>query len=139
MGTKLHHGEFEMSEKSFEIVEMSSVTEASVLVRRVAGPRDTGESVKVAIARAARMLGFDYSRTKSLWYRNARRIDAAEMDRLRDRAARQDRDRAVATMVELRSRLAATDAEFHRPTIAALDSALRGMGAEICAVAVRED
>lgn len=128
-----------MSESKFENSKMSSVSEASSLVRQVAGPRDAGESVKAVILRASRCLGFGYSRTKDIWYENARRIDAREMDALRARAARVDRDRAVQTVVGLRSRLAATDPHRNGEVIAALDRALSAMGNEVCTLAVREE
>jgi len=127
-----------MSEFASEQSEMSSLAEASALVRRVAEPRPAGDKVKAAIVRAARRLGFPVSRTKDLWYRDARRIDAHEMDRLRERAARVEARLAVASLLALRGRLAAADADFHRPTLAALDDALRAMGADVGAVAVRE-
>lgn len=135
------------SEKSERCGQMSAPSEASGLVRRVAEPRPVGDSVKAAIRRASRRLGFSPSRTKDLWYSNARRIDAEEMDALR-RAARQRREEdnaradaclAIERLVALRAALAAADENFHRATIAALDDALRGMGTEIRAVAVREN
>jgi len=39
--------------------------------------------VKAAIRRASRRLGLPFNRTKDIWYGQARRIDAEEMDRLR--------------------------------------------------------
>lgn len=80
--------ESEMSEKRSERSEMSSVSEASLLIRRVAEPRPIGDSVKAAIRRAAQRLGFSFSRTKDIWYQDARRIDAHEMDALRGLAER---------------------------------------------------
>ena len=53
--------------------------EAKELLRRIAGRG----RIKVRIQRAAEMLGWSYTRTKDLWYGNARRIDAEEMDPLR--------------------------------------------------------
>lgn len=60
-------------------------SEASDLVRKWAGPRLLGDSSKSLIGRAARRLGFSFRRTKALYYREARRIDAEEMDALRAR------------------------------------------------------
>jgi hypothetical protein len=118
---------------------MSSVSEARALVRRIAEPREVGDSVKAAIVRAARRLGFRFHRTRDLWYGDARRIDADEMDRLRELAAKAEARTAVANLLALRNSLAQADPDFHRPTIAALDDALRGMGAEVGAVAFRDD
>jgi hypothetical protein len=126
-----------MSDFPLEQSEMSSVAEASKLVRRVAEPRSVGDSVKAAIARAARRIGFHHSRTKDIWYAHARRIDAYEMDRLREEAGRVEARIAVAHLLGLRNSLAATDPNFHRPQIAALDDALRALGSEGCPVAVR--
>ena len=69
---------------------VSSISEAQALVRRCAEPRTAGDQVKAAILRSSRRLGFPFNRTKDIWYGDARRIDAAEMDRLRrgDRARR---------------------------------------------------
>ena len=129
-----------MSDLSSEMRGMSSVAnEAGLLVRRVAEPRPIGDSIKAAIVRTARRLGFSYTRTRDIWYGNARRIDAAEMDRLREYAGRREAQIAIENMVVLRERLASTDARFHSTTIAALDTALRQMGADVRATDVRED
>lgn len=128
-----------MSEVPSERSEMSSVNEASVLVRCVAEPREVGDSVKAAIVRAARRLGFSFSRTKDLWYADARRIDAAEMDKLRDVAAKREANALRAQLLAARNALAATDEEFHRPQINALECALRNMGAEVVPVGFREE
>jgi hypothetical protein len=128
-----------MSEDRSELSEMSSVSEARLLVHRVAEPREVGDSVKAAIVRAARRLGFSHSRTRDLWYGGARRIDSEEMDKLRDIAAKRDADQARANVLAMRNGLAATDAEFHRPTIDALDIALRNLGCEVGPLGFRED
>jgi hypothetical protein len=80
--------ESEMSEKLSGKSEMSSVGEAATLIRQAAEPRPVGDSVKAAIRRAAMRLGFSFSRSKDIWYGDARRIDAGEMDALRGLAAR---------------------------------------------------
>jgi hypothetical protein len=120
-----------MSEIRSEFSEMSSVTEASALVRHVAEPRQASDSVKAAINRAARCLGWSHSRTKDIWYGDARRIDAAEMDRLREVAARAEADLAISRIVALRESLTATDADFHRETIDLLGAALERMGRSV--------
>lgn len=128
-----------MSDKQSEKFEMSSVAEASTLLRRVAGPRGSGDNIKRLIERAARRVGFGYSRARDIWYQDARRIDSEEMDRLRDKAARFEAQETRDSLVAMRNRLAATDPEFHRQTIDALDSALRSMGAEVGALGLRPD
>lgn len=107
-----------LSEKS----EMSSVSEASMLLRRVAGPREIGDSVKAAINRAARKIGLTYSRARDIWYANARRIDATEMDALRREAEKQ-----AAAYDRVANAMAATDPDFYRSDIAALVHAARAL------------
>jgi hypothetical protein len=63
--------------------EAQARREAAELVRAVAEPQVKGELVKVAIARAASVLGWSYSRTEDIWRSEARRIEAHEMDQLR--------------------------------------------------------
>lgn len=80
--------ESEMSEFASEKSEMSSVAEASLLIRKAAEPRPVGDSVKMAIRRAAHRLGLTFTSAKTIWYGEARRIDAHEMDALRGMAQR---------------------------------------------------
>lgn len=127
----LHKGVSKMSDFSSEKSGMSSVSEASLLCRRVAEPRPIGDSVKSAVVRAAARLGFAFTRTRDIWYGHARRIDSEEMDRLRECAAKVEARLAVGNLVALRERLAQTDPQFHGPTISALDDALRSMGCEV--------
>lgn len=103
---------------------MDSLGEASDLVRRVAEPRRVGDSVKSAISRAANKLGFRFTRTRDIWYRRARRIDAEEMDALRREAVNQaERYERIARAMEQ------TDQDFYSPDIAALvESAKRLRG-----------
>ena len=61
----------------------SSIEEARALIRQCAEPRKVGELVKEAIFRASRRLEMPVSRARDIWYGDARRIDAHEMDRLR--------------------------------------------------------
>lgn len=57
--------------------------EARQLVELIAGPLRLGENVKAALARVSRMTGFGDRRVRAIWNNEARRIDADEMDRLR--------------------------------------------------------
>ena len=61
----------------------SSIDEARALIRQCAEPRKVGELVKEAIFRTSRRLGMPVSRARDIWYGDAKRIDADEMDRLR--------------------------------------------------------
>jgi hypothetical protein len=73
----------------------SPMDEARALVRKCAEPRPAGDLVKAAIYRASRRLGMPFSRTRCIWYREARRIDAAEMDQLRRKAGMAELAHAV--------------------------------------------
>lgn len=90
----------EVSDRPSENLEKASVSSAAEmtdLLRSVASPAHPGESVKAVIGRAARRLGWDYGRTRRLYYGEARRIDAREMDRAREIAReREATDRAMA-------------------------------------------
>ena|ERR1700682_1189124 len=85
----------------------SSIDEAQNLVRRCAEPRLAGDQMKAAILRASRRLGFPFNRTKDIWYGDARRIDAAEMDRLRQVAENTELANAIAGIEALRNRILA--------------------------------
>lgn len=60
--------------------------EARDLVSVVAGPREWGDNRKGWLARAARRLGFSYTRTRSIFYGEARVIRAEEWIRLNEEA-----------------------------------------------------
>lgn len=104
-----------MCTKSSKDSEMPCEVEASLLVKRIAEPRLVGDSVKAAILRAARRLGWKPSRTKEIWYGRARRIEAREMDALRELVAKgAARYEAIARAMER------TDSALYREDIAAL-------------------
>lgn len=113
----------------------SEISDAMRLVKLAAGPRVGGESVKLAIGRAARSLKWSFSRTREIWYGNARRLDAHEMDKLRSierkhivELAAPDLRKHVAQIAALRARLNALDPDFHRNDIAALDYLMSAKG-----------
>ena len=83
----------------------SSIDEAQTLVRRCAEPNLPGDSVNAAIRRASRRLGLSFTRTRDIWYGDARRIDAAEMDRLGQAAENAEFAHAVAGIEVLRKRM----------------------------------
>ncbi len=120
-----------MSENASEFSKMSSVSEASILVRSIGISREG--PIKTAIDYASRRLGWSYSRTKSIWYRNARRIESREMDRLREETVRAERERAISAVVALRQQLADTNPQLYGETVDALDCALRMLGVAFCA------
>jgi hypothetical protein len=107
---------------------LSSITEAQTLVRRCAEPRPAGDLVKAAILRSSRRLGLPFNRTKDIWYGDARRIDAAEMDRLRRGAEDAELAHAVAGIALLRNTMLASRSPAYRQVISGLDAALRALG-----------
>lgn len=80
---------FESSKNRCEIK-----AEVRALLKEIAGPRDDYDSIKKLRGRAAVRLGFLQSRVDALWYGNARRIDAEELDFLRDKAREVKAERA---------------------------------------------
>lgn len=115
-----------MSEKRSEFSEMSDVAFAADLIRQVEPRRHM--PVKEWISVTARRLGWPYSRAKAVWYEDARRIDAAEMDALRaairEREMRKlshDYREQVDRIARLKAALAVVDEEFHREQIVGLE------------------
>jgi hypothetical protein len=106
----------------------SSIDEAQTLVRRCAEPRPAGDQVKAAIRRASRRLGLSFTRTRDLWYGDARRIDAEEMDRLRRGAENAEFAQAVAGIEVLRNRMLESNLPASRQVFAALTAALSALG-----------
>ena len=106
----------------------SSIDEAQTLVRRCAEPRPAGDQVKAAIRRASRQLGLSFTRTKDIWYGDARRIDAGEMDRLRQVAENAELAQAVAGIEVLRNRMLESSLPASRQVFAALTAALSSLG-----------
>jgi len=84
-----------------------SIDEARTLVRRCAEPRPANYSVKAAIRRASQRLEIPFSRTRDIWYGDARRIDAEEMDRLRRGAEKAELAQAVAAIEFLKNKAVA--------------------------------
>src|ERR1700737_3261579 len=85
----------------------SSIDEAQTLVRRCAEPRPAGDQVKAAVRRASQRLGIPFSRVRDIWYGDARRIDAEEMDRLRRGAEKAELAQAVAAIEFLKNKAVA--------------------------------
>ena len=83
----------------------SSIDEAQTLVRRCAEPRPAGDQVKAAVRRASQRLGIPFSRVRDIWYGDARRINADEMDQLRREAEKAELAQAVAAIEFLKSKL----------------------------------
>jgi hypothetical protein len=109
----------------------SSIDEAQVLVRRCAEPRPAGDQVKAAVRRASRRLGIPFSRTRDIWYGDARRIDAEEMDRLRQGAQNAELAQAVAGIEVLRNRMLDSNLPASRHVFVALTAALSALGRHV--------
>lgn len=107
--------------------------EVAAALHDLADPRPRGDRIKSAIERAAKRAGLSYWRTFDLWYGKARRIEQFECDAITD-ALKAKRDQETRNELhDLRLRLARletilvqTDPDFHRPTLDALGSPLRG-------------
>jgi hypothetical protein len=102
----------------------SSIEEACTLVRRCAEPRPAGDLVKIAIFRASQRLKMPVSRVKEIWYRDARRIDAYEMDRLRRAANEAELAQTVAAIEFLKEKLSASPSSAPYLAIATVQAAL---------------
>lgn len=100
------------------------MSEPADWLRELSEPWPSGERVKSAIARAARLSGLSYWRAFDVWYRKARRVEAYESDAIAEALQRKNSKDARNELSELRLRLARlenlllqTDEEFHRPTL----------------------
>jgi hypothetical protein len=102
----------------------SSIDEAQTLVRRCAEPRPAGDQVKAAVRRASQRLGIPFSRVRDIWYGDARRIDADEMDKLRREAEKAELTQAVAAIEFLRNTILGSHSSASHQVIASLHAAL---------------
>lgn len=108
----------------------SIADEAKVLVRRCAEPCPAGDSVKEAIRRASGRLGFSFSRTQDIWYGEARRIDAREMDQLRAVADAAEIALAIRSIETLHRRVSVSNSPMSREIMHRLDACLRTLGGD---------
>jgi hypothetical protein len=102
----------------------SSIDEARALVRLCAEPCSAGDLVKVAIFRASQRLEMPVSRVKDIWYGDARRIDAHEMDQLRRSANEAELAQTVAAIEFLKEKLSAFPSSAPYQAIATVQAAL---------------
>jgi hypothetical protein len=103
----------------------SSIDEAQILVRRCAEPRPAGDQVKAAVRRASQRLGIPFSRVRDIWYGDARRINAEEMDQLRREAEKAELAQAVAAIEFIRNKILASPSSASHQVITSLHAALR--------------
>ena len=103
-----------------------SIAEAKSLVRRCAEPVAVG-GVKGAVRQASRRLGFPFTRTRDIWYGDAKRIDAIEMDRLRNEA----RNTEILVGIDALRTLATAGLPQSHPMLAELKAAINLLLANI--------
>src|SRR5688572_28138793 len=77
-------------EKYSEFSKMSGVELASEIIQKRIAPVGLCQSVAERIRHASRKLGWTYSRTKEIWYRNARAIQYEEMLKAKEVAGLSD-------------------------------------------------
>lgn len=125
-----------ISDFSSEVSDSGSNEEAMRLLKLAGGHKRPGEGIKTAIATAALAAGFTFTRARDIWYGDAKRIDAKEMDALRrldaerrerQAAAHREKLGAIEQLAALRARLATRDQDFHKPDIQAIDFVLERM------------
>ncbi len=111
------------------------MADAAMMLRELSEPWPSGEYVKSAIGRAAKLAKLPYWRTFDLWYRKARRIEHYEIEQIQEalrikneRAARNDLHELKTRLAILESRLNAGDADFHRPMSDLVGQQLRPVG-----------
>jgi hypothetical protein len=117
--------------KSPSFSHASSIDEARTLVRRCAEPRPAGDLVKVAIFRASRRLDIPFSRVRDIWYGDARRIEAHEMDRLRRVARQAELAQAAAAIEFLRSKILTSPSSASDEVFTSLQAALLDRHSEV--------
>ena len=111
-----------MSHKRCESSQMSCEYEAIQLLKRAAGPSEFGNGVKAAIDRAARRLGWKFNRVREMWYGRARRIEAREMDQLRELSRQQ-----AARYERIANAMGEVDSDFYGQEINALVDMARAL------------
>lgn len=114
---------------------MGDLVVASNLLRELSEPWSSGEYVKNAIDRAARLAGLQYWRAFDLWYRKARRVEDFEIDQIadalkakRERDAKNELHDLKLKLARLEARLTSGDADFHRPSIDHAGELVRELG-----------
>jgi hypothetical protein len=121
---------------------MTSEAEMTSLVHEVANYAAPSSNWKERVRAAARVLKLPFSRVKAHYYREARRVDAEEMDRARVAAEqlREDsiRRKAAEHLAWLNStieHLRTVDPEFHSVDVDGLERAVARLGSRCGAMA----
>jgi hypothetical protein len=113
----------------------NSLGSAAKLLRELSEPWPSGDRVKTALDRAAKLAGLSYWRAFDLWYGKARKVEEYEIDAIKEalrikneRAARNELHQAKLLLATLQARLDAGDADFYRADIDGLRAQTSGMG-----------
>lgn len=108
----------------------------SSLVHEVANYLAPSTNWKERVRAAARALQLPFGRVKAHYYREARRVDAEEMDRaraaaeeLREASLRRKAAEHIAWLNSTVERLRQTDEEFHGLDVVGLERAIARLGA----------
>lgn len=98
------------------------MSDAASMLRELSEPWPSGEYVRSAIGRAARLAQLTYWRASDIWYRKARRVEPFEIEQItnalrikNERAARNELHELKSRLAVLEARLNAGDADFYRP------------------------
>jgi hypothetical protein len=136
MVQKLSRRHSEMGEFRSEDSKLSSLAEMQSLVHQTADFTAGSGNWKDRVQAAARALGFGWSRTKDLYYQDARRIDAEEMDRartvvrkLKDEQRRREAARHVAWLNSTLDHAVSSGADVDRADLAVVQRVLSRIGA----------
>lgn len=115
---------------------MSSVAEISALAHQAADLTAGSSNWKDRVQAAARAFNVSFGRAKRLYFKEARRVDAEEMDvaraaveQLREAALRRDSTHHLTWLHTTVEHLRQTDEEFHSFDVAGLERALARSGA----------
>lgn len=111
------------------------MSDASAMLRELSEPWGSGERVKTAIDRAAKLARLSYWRGWDIWYRKAKRVEEYEIEQIKEalrikneKAARNELHQAKMLLARLEARLNAGDADFHSPDIDGLRAQSLGVG-----------
>lgn len=135
----------QVSELRSKRPEVSSEAEMSSLVHEVANYLAPSTNWKERVRAAARALNLPFGRAKAHYYREARRVDAEEMDvarakaeELREASIRRKAAEHLSWLNSTVEHLRQTDEEFHSFDVAGLERAIARLGAQGSAVASSE-
>lgn len=109
------------------------MSDAAIMLRELAEPRQPGEYIKNMIDRAASLARLDRWRTFDIWYRKARRVEDYEIEQIQEalrikneRAARNEFHELKTRLAKLEMALESRDPDFHCEDIALVRRQVRG-------------